>query len=101
CLQREQRRIDLVRLRLHLGIEQQAGELADVIVGVAALQLVRVVLRLVVREWGGHQRTPWAGRRERNEAAAAWWPSRRDGRAALRFIGLYSSAPRARLKLFS
>src|SRR5699024_6091130 len=39
-LESEERRVDLVRLRLNLRVEQQAGELADVIVGVAALQLV-------------------------------------------------------------
>jgi hypothetical protein len=36
-LQREKRRVDLMRLRLDLSVEQKSGELADVIAGVTAL----------------------------------------------------------------
>ena len=95
-LESEERRVDLVRLRLNLRIEQQARQLADVIVGVAALQLVGEVLRLVVGEGSRHRRPfrVWQGRHM--EAAAAGRPSQRIDPAALRSIRSCSSAPAAR-----
>ena len=48
-LEREEGRIDLMRLRLNLGIEKQARKFADVVVRVGTLKLVGVVLRLVGR----------------------------------------------------
>ena len=57
-LKREECRINLVRLGLHLRVEQKAGKLAHVVTRVTALQFVRVVLRLILGEWMRHSEAP-------------------------------------------